>query len=91
MRGVGPAERTGKSRVSYCPGGSRPAVSADCRLPRNPREISDIVMNLSDRQRQSYDGFVDVANFIQVQVADHFSEDFIANSLVVTKTRNCFA
>src|SRR5467141_2324610 len=55
VRGVGPAERTGKSRVSYWPGGSRPAVSADCRLPRKPREISDIVVtNLSDCQNLSY-------------------------------------
>jgi hypothetical protein len=90
--GVGPAERTGKSRVSYWPGGSRAAVSADCRLPRNPREISDIVVvNLSDRQTQSYNGFVDVANFVQVQIADHLSEHRIANHLCVTKTGDCFA
>src|ERR1700680_3468390 len=43
MRGVGPAERTGKSRVSYWPGGSRLAVSADCRRPRKPRETGGMV------------------------------------------------
>src|SRR3712207_8079725 len=37
-RGVGPAERTGKSFTRYCPGGTRPAVSACRRLPTNPRE-----------------------------------------------------
>src|SRR5438034_1990192 len=92
VRGVGPAERTGKSRVSYWPGGSRPAVSADCRLPRNPREINAIgAMSLSERQNQSYDRFVNVANFVQVEVADYSSKSCIANNLVITKTRDCFA
>src|SRR5258705_10316908 len=90
MRGVGPAERTGKSRVSYCPGGSRPAVSADCRLPRKPREIGAIVaMRLSDRQPQSYNGFVDVANLIEVQVTDDPSKCCVANFFLVTETRYC--
>jgi hypothetical protein len=44
VRGVGPAESTGKSRVSYCPGGSRPAVGAACRRPRNPLEMNGSVM-----------------------------------------------
>src|SRR5207247_8292725 len=92
VRGVGPAERTGKSRVAYWPGGSRPAVSADCRLPRNPREINAIgVMCLSERQNQSYDRFVNVANFVQVEVADYSSKSCIANNLVITKTRDCLA
>src|SRR6266550_5029973 len=43
VRGVGPAERTGKSRVSYWPGGSLPAAPSGCRRPRNPREIGVIV------------------------------------------------
>src|SRR5918998_6331773 len=43
VRGVGPAERTGKSRVSYWPGGSRPAASADRGRPRKPRENSDVI------------------------------------------------
>jgi hypothetical protein len=88
VRGVGPAERTGKSRVSYWPGGSRPAVSADCRLPRNPREINDIVvMGLNDCQSQSYDGLVDIANLIQIEVAENSSEGRIADDLLVAKTR----
>ena len=37
-RGVGPAERTGKSRVRYCPGGSREG-STSARRPMKPREI----------------------------------------------------
>src|SRR5690242_13043088 len=37
--GVGPADSTGKSRVSYCPGGSRAAAPASGRRPRKPREI----------------------------------------------------
>src|ERR1700730_16310242 len=36
--GVGPADRTGKSLVTYCPGGTRPA-GASSRLRRKPREI----------------------------------------------------
>src|SRR5690349_10718106 len=36
--GVGPADRTGKSRVTYCPGGTRPA-GASSRLRWKPREI----------------------------------------------------
>src|SRR5688572_33510933 len=43
-RGVGPAESTGKSRVSYWPGGSRSAVAPDRGRPRNPRENGDVVM-----------------------------------------------
>ena len=40
MWGVGPAERTGKSVVSYCPGGS--FTSATVRLPKKPREMVPI-------------------------------------------------
>src|ERR1700685_3028866 len=37
--GVGPADRTGKSLVTYWPGGTRPAFSAgSSRLRWNPRE-----------------------------------------------------
>ena len=36
--GVGPADKTGKSLVTYCPGGRRPA-GAFSRRPRNPREM----------------------------------------------------
>ena len=35
---MGPAESTGKSSVTYWPGGTRPG-SASRRRPRNPREI----------------------------------------------------
>src|SRR6516225_724026 len=35
--GVGPADRTGKSLVTYCPGGTRSAGAAS-RLRRKPRE-----------------------------------------------------
>src|SRR5215471_16130090 len=40
MCGVGPAERTGKSVVRYCPGGS--FTSATVRLPKKPRETVPI-------------------------------------------------
>jgi len=40
MCGVGPAERTGKSVVRYCPGGSFASVTA--RLPKKPREMVPI-------------------------------------------------
>src|SRR6476620_9458715 len=36
--GVGPAERTGKSRVRYWPGGTRAGSASAARRPRNPRE-----------------------------------------------------
>src|SRR2546430_13662446 len=36
--GVGPAERTGKSRVTYWPGGTRAGFTSAARRPRNPRE-----------------------------------------------------
>src|SRR5216683_167849 len=39
VRGVGPADKTGKSLVRYCPGGTRPA-SAPCLLPRKPRVVA---------------------------------------------------
>src|SRR5687767_8447222 len=39
VRGVGPAERTGKSFVSYWPGGRRRGSESGGRRPRNPREI----------------------------------------------------
>src|SRR5262245_34839717 len=37
MRGVGPADKTGKLVVRYCPGGN--SASPALRLPENPREI----------------------------------------------------
>src|SRR5688572_5024261 len=48
VRGVGPADSTGKSGVSYWPGGSRPAVADGCRRPRNPREKNDSAMAGTD-------------------------------------------
>ena len=39
VRGVGPAERTGKSWVTYWPGGTRPSVSGSCLRPKKPREM----------------------------------------------------
>jgi hypothetical protein len=36
---VGPAERTGKSVVTYCPGGSRFFGVCSCGLDLKPREI----------------------------------------------------
>src|SRR5919201_4981100 len=41
VRGVGPAERTGKSRVSYCPGGRRPG-GADSRRLWKPRAMNGL-------------------------------------------------
>src|SRR2546423_237545 len=39
--GVGPAERTGKSAVTYWPGGTRAGSTSAARRPRNPRETTD--------------------------------------------------
>src|SRR5258708_9454462 len=41
-RGVGPAERTGKSLTTYCPGGTRELLEVSRRLPRNPRDMKDM-------------------------------------------------
>src|SRR6266446_10263512 len=43
MRGVGPADNTGKSLTRYCPGGRRELLAVSRRLPRNPRDMNDIV------------------------------------------------
>jgi hypothetical protein len=43
VRGVGPADSTGKSLVTYCPGGRRPAGACSRGRPRNPREIKLMV------------------------------------------------
>src|SRR5262249_15098851 len=45
MRGVGPADKTGKSVVRYCPGGS--FASVVLRLPEKPREIIAISSSFS--------------------------------------------
>src|SRR5665647_1380723 len=47
--GVGPAESTGKSRVSYCPGGSFAARPASGRRPRKPREMGELIACLQVR------------------------------------------
>src|SRR5713226_361754 len=42
--GVGPADSTGKSRVTYWPGGTRPACTSDDSLRRwNPRETGGVM------------------------------------------------
>src|SRR6266571_1958744 len=43
--GVGPAERTGKPRSRYCPGGNRALSSSDWRRPRNPREKKPLLID----------------------------------------------
>src|SRR5207302_1830495 len=40
--GVGPADRTGKSFTTYCPGGTRDGSMSVRRRPRKPREIGAI-------------------------------------------------
>src|ERR1700682_2944330 len=46
-RGVGPAERTGKSLTTYCPGGTRELETLSRRLPLKPREMNPIDFSLS--------------------------------------------
>src|SRR5437899_6166482 len=41
--GVGPADSTGKSFTTYCPGGSREDDTLSRRLPRNPRETKPML------------------------------------------------
>src|SRR4029077_10434567 len=43
--GVGPAERTGKSRVTYWPGGTRAGSTFAARRPQNPRETNAIELD----------------------------------------------
>src|SRR5260370_12743315 len=42
MRGVGPADNTGKSLTRYCPGGRRELLALSRPLPRKPRDMNDI-------------------------------------------------
>src|SRR5215213_10265577 len=42
VRGVGPAERTGKPSTRYWPGGTRSSPSARLRRPRKPREMNPL-------------------------------------------------
>src|SRR5258708_40146525 len=51
ISGVGPAERTGNSVVTYWPGGTRPCGFCPGRLDLNPREIgaSSIGVSLCGR------------------------------------------
>src|ERR671912_2146323 len=45
VRGVGPAERTGKPSTRYWPGGTRSEVpSGSRRRPRKPREMNPLLM-----------------------------------------------
>lgn len=44
VRGVGPADSTGKPLSTYCPGGTRPVNSPCGRRPRNPRETNRSVI-----------------------------------------------
>src|SRR4051812_23636649 len=46
VRGVGPADRTGKSLTTYWPGGTRSGSTCG-RRPRKPREISAMTVLLS--------------------------------------------
>src|SRR5580700_8008824 len=47
IRGVGPADSTGKSVVTYCPGGTRSFGVCSCRLDLNPREIGASDMGIT--------------------------------------------
>src|SRR3977135_2691383 len=40
--GVGPADRTGKSSTTCCPGGTRELLAASRLLPRKPRAMNAI-------------------------------------------------
>src|SRR5215212_11946658 len=63
VRGVGPAERTGKSGVRYCPGGTRPATAGSSRRrPRNPREMKFPAMLLLQPRVQGCDSARRVVN-----------------------------
>src|SRR5215204_3932233 len=46
VRGVGPAERTGKPSTRYWPGGTRTSPSARLRRPRKPREMNPLLTNV---------------------------------------------
>src|SRR5487761_475716 len=55
--GVGPADRTGKSLVTYWPGGTRPAFSAESwRLRWNPRETGLMESIFLHRQNRRHWG-----------------------------------
>src|SRR5580704_8913703 len=44
--GVGPAERTGKSVVTYCPGGTLFLGVCSCRVDLKPREMGALSMEV---------------------------------------------
>src|SRR4051794_41829334 len=48
VRGVGPADRTGKSLTVYWPGGTRDGSTSRRRPPPNPREMGAMGASLSD-------------------------------------------
>src|ERR1700749_3619412 len=55
--GVGPADSTGKSLVTYWPGGTRPAFSAESwRLRWNPRETGLMKSILAHRLNRPHPG-----------------------------------
>src|SRR5215208_3024971 len=61
VRGVGPAERTGKPSTRYWPGGTRSeAPSGSRRRPRKPREMNPLPMTIppvvSPRREGSHSG-----------------------------------
>src|ERR1700716_276820 len=45
-RGVGPADNTGKSVTTYCPGGRRELDTLSRRFPLKPREMNPISAGL---------------------------------------------
>src|SRR5690349_21919078 len=51
--GVGPADRTGKSLVTYCPGGTRSAGAAS-RLRWNPRETGLMPADYPERRSEEH-------------------------------------
>src|SRR5919107_4996961 len=53
VRGVGPAERTGKSLTVYWPGGTREGSTSRRRRPPNPREIGG--MNEDSHHHHGHD------------------------------------
>src|SRR3954470_23619079 len=75
--GVGPADNTGKSRVSYWPGGRRAANPSAGRRPRNPRAIRVIVLHprlvlapLSQTPRRRERGFYIVETHRMARISE---------------------
>src|SRR5918999_5601009 len=87
MRGVGPADRTGKSRVMYWPGGTRSLGASASSRRRNPREMKVIGAASAEGKAIRLD-----AGFEELDLADALGDRaLLPNQLVEALLVHCTA